>query len=947
MDGNPGPGNGVSATLDSGFPVAFAGGVVYKAIEPDGFSLRFSDGTPEGTVVLVTPLSAFDPQEAAGYLYFQGQGDLWRTDGTPEGTAPLSSLGAFDQFPLLLTATSDGTLYIAASDFPNAQLLRLPPGETEPSLVADLGDSDAVETMAAIGDLVVLANEDSTHGAEPWISDGTAEGTKLLANLKPGSDSSFPTQMVSDGTYVWFSAQAFGGRELWRTDGTPEGTLLVVDAEPGVQSSNPGSLTPFQGGLIFRAFQSGSGSEPWFTSPEPGSAYFVDVSPGSTGSAPVGFTVWNDQAFFSGNTPETPPSQDDAFVTDGTPEGTVKIASAAAGFPAATPSFAGLPNGVVFGFTSDAGTELWSSDGTVLGTQLLEDLSPAPLNAGAGLSNFVGYKGSVAFGAELGQDLGSGLYFSDGSAAGTQPVFSSESSGVDIPQPLGVAGDRLVFSGTESAPGGGVWSTDGTQAGALFLASTASGFVVPTIQPGLSFDGRVYFAANDGITGLEPWVSDGTVEGTQPLGDFVEGGGGSDPTSWLVGGDAVYFVAGITPSSGFVSSDVVVCRVPAGASNAEIFIQTLPTSFGKKTNVVEGSDLAFFDEHLFYSTSYEFLGGVFTLLEATNVSGSETVIVDGISKSYGLLVWQDKLVWINSAGALRCVGSPEEAPIDLIGTDLKAVLNGLESVGDRILFWGIEVDKSVSPPTESEPRLYVSDGTPGGAVPVFESPGQGPVFVAGDSVFEPYGAANSVLFRGLTPSEGIELWVSDGTAAGTRPLADVNPGPASSQSEASGPSRALRVENELFFAADDGATGTELHAVPFAQTTGDWAAEPFGVGCAGGSGLVPVIGSSGDAVLGQDFTIEVQSTPPETVALLFGALGQDVVTEFGCTSYLADPVVRLGQLTTDGAGTASLTLGVPAGPSFEGLAAWFQWFVVDPGENRGAFSNALEVVFGG
>ena len=58
---------------------------------------------------------------------------------------------------------------------------------------------------------------------------------------------------------------------------------------------------------------------------------------------------------------------------------------------------------------------------------------------------------------------------------------------------------------------------------------------------------------------------------------------------------------------------------------------------------------------------------------------------------------------------------------------------------------------------------------------------------------------------------GLELWKSDGTAAGTVLLADINPGSAGSNPTGSNPNRLLtNVNGTLFFRANDGTHGTEL-----------------------------------------------------------------------------------------------------------------------------------------
>jgi ELWxxDGT repeat protein len=66
-----------------------------------------------------------------------------------------------------------------------------------------------------------------------------------------------------------------------------------------------------------------------------------------------------------------------------------------------------------------------------------------------------------------------------------------------------------------------------------------------------------------------------------------------------------------------------------------------------------------------------------------------------------------------------------------------------------------------------------------------------------------------VFFAACDGSHGCELWVSDGTASGTRMLHDISPGPASS-----GPSELLVAGDKLYFTANDGQHGSELWLLP-------------------------------------------------------------------------------------------------------------------------------------
>jgi ELWxxDGT repeat protein len=66
---------------------------------------------------------------------------------------------------------------------------------------------------------VVFAADDRVHGVEPWISDGTPEGTVLLADVAPGPASSSPEGFTPVRNRIYFSAD----------DGTHARELHVVE----------------------------------------------------------------------------------------------------------------------------------------------------------------------------------------------------------------------------------------------------------------------------------------------------------------------------------------------------------------------------------------------------------------------------------------------------------------------------------------------------------------------------------------------------------------------------------------------------------------------------------------------------------------------------------------------------------------------------------------------
>lgn len=248
-----------------------------------------------------------------------------------------------------------------------------------------------------------------------------------------------------DGVLYFAARDRAHGNELWRTDGTEAGTWLVDDLCPGPCPSDPWPRAAVGDRLLFNAHDGVHGDELWSTEGGRGDAVLIH---------------------------ESVPGPD--------PGHSHLLAELTA-----------LGDAVYF----QDGRELWRTDGTHRGTRLAVEL-PGTTH----VRDFTRVGDHLYFRAST-EDDDHEIWRTDGSPEGTSTVTDLCSAPCSsIPQGLLALGDRLLF-----ATGREVWALD-TATGRTVLLTTLQD------PPGLgavSWNGRAYFP--DGSRLLE---TDGTPEGT-------------------------------------------------------------------------------------------------------------------------------------------------------------------------------------------------------------------------------------------------------------------------------------------------------------------------------------------------------------------------------------------------------------------------------------------------
>ena len=410
-------------------------------------------------------------------------------------------------------------------------------------------------SLIEFNDKLYFSANDGESGKELWVSDGTQEGTNLVAdiNINPVSNNSSYSSSSSSSSYgsspsrfiefndkLYFSANdGENGTELWVSNGTAEGTNLVADINPGINGSSPGisffkSFIEFNGKLYFPAYDEENGIELWVSDgTAEGTNLFADLSPARYGSSPSVLIEFNDKLYFSANDGE---NGSELWVSDGTREGTNLFADLNPGRIGSYPSqFIEFNNKLYFSARDqENGSELWVSDGTVEGTNLVADIDPGPY--GSNLQGLTEFNGKLYFSANDGEN-GRELWVSDGTSEGTNIVTDMNPRGFDdyfatYNRELAVVGDQLFFTNAEN--GGG------TVLFKLTISDSVTQTQLLNTIIGKATDGDDEITGSQGNDGIAGESGNDVLDG-QTGNDALDGGAGNDTLDGGAGTDtAVY-----------------------------------------------------------------------------------------------------------------------------------------------------------------------------------------------------------------------------------------------------------------------------------------------------------------------------------------------------------------------------------------------------------------------
>ena len=527
---------------------------------PSNGAVWKSDGTAGGTVQVTPGFSRVAPSGLIAYngaLLFTsgsvgGNGELWRSDGTVNGTTRLRAFRG--PSPVTgLTRVGDTVFFTAGqgdsfNGVPDtgAELFKTDGTaagtvlvkDVQPGAAGSIGQSGARIALGAAGGRLVFA-ADNGGGSELFASDGTAGGTHVVADIYAATQSAdvTPLARVGDTVYFRYGEPGTGLSSLWATDGTTAGTARASTVGPA--AFDPAAV--LGGALLFARGE-------LYRSDAGGTAVLKDVRPGTAASVPERLKRVGDVVYF---TADDGTGGRELWKTDGTADGTVLVKDIRPGSAGSDPSALTDVGGTLYFVANDGthGFELWKSDGTETGTVMVEDARPGTGNTfGSPADGAVVASNGLAFFPGPLAAGGPGLWRSDGTEAGTYPVRDAYPGATQF-NPLGMTdvNGTLYFVGDDGTHGRELWRSDGTPDGTAMVADLrpgAAGALHSTFNRLAAVGGTLFFAADDGSTGVELWKVDGPGAAPVRLRDINAGPSGSEISNLTaVGGGTLYFAA--------------------------------------------------------------------------------------------------------------------------------------------------------------------------------------------------------------------------------------------------------------------------------------------------------------------------------------------------------------------------------------------------------------------
>jgi len=402
-----------------------------------------------------------------------------------------------------------------------------------------------------------------------------------------------------------------------------------------------------------------------------------------------------------------------------------------------------------------------------------------------------------------------------------------------------VLGSKLLFWGDDGLTGCELWITDGTHAGTMLVKDIATGVGFDG-RPNSSYpsdivvlpNGQAIFRAEDTTHGIELWTTDGTSAGTMLLKDIATGANAWGPNSSypqnftvLANGRAVFAASYGTDRKGLWVTDGTVAGTMLVKDGYywDVFA------------VLPNGQAIFSDEDTTYGTELWITDGTSA---GTTLVKDIAPGVDASGRPNGSSP-SDFAVLPNGQAVFQARDATHGAELWITdgtsaGTMLVKDISSSSSYPRD--FAVLPNGRAVFTAEESydNRELWVTDGTSAGTMLVKDIAANGEMRLFGLTVID----AN-VYFWANDGVNGAEPWVTDGTSANTKLVADINnSGDSSPTAESS--SQFIKFGDQVYFQANNGINGMEI-----------WSTSPL----LGGARIVADIWPGSDGSMGIVYAI--------------------------------------------------------------------------------------------
>lgn len=415
-----------------------------------------------------------------------------------------------------------------------------------------------------------------------------------------------------------------------------------------------------------------------------------------------------------------------------------------------------------------ASDSLWRTDGTPAGTyKLAVDVRMAYSSRYSRQYQYIVWKDKLYFAGVT--NIGIELWVTDGTAGGTYILKGSSNQNIgSSPTGFMVFNDALYFFALDDLHGRELWKTDGTATGTKLVKDINAGPAGSTQFFGSSYliyNNALFFTVYTSNTGYELWKTDGTEAGTVLVKDIYPGTFSSDPGGFYAYG--YKFLFGANGGTGF--------------------------NLWKSDGSTDGTELI---DIFAPGVMYNDLGNFITFNNKVYFSAREPDNPNPVA-------------WMTDGTTGGTVRLKDSGTGDLIY--VPAFQNALV-FNNKLIFRAATY--TYGPGTYGQ-ELWQTDGTsanislfkdiypgPEGSIPAFFHN----LFNSVDSASGHFRLFNGyALLSAYTPDEGLELWKTNGTSAGTTLVKDIISG-----ADGSINATYFYTQQYLYFEADNGINGYEL-----------------------------------------------------------------------------------------------------------------------------------------